>query len=187
MENMNDICLKASSYSSNFRQLGRLLNSNSLVFASQPCSMMAIGRNMTYGFGLLLYNSGWHHCHHSAGFGSGEMFAVALSVVVLLFGGANSFDDNNLYGISHTTIVTKNIELSRKYYDLVLGGMRIEGLSTGDEGVFGDSHYYRIFQDEILEAQSTGRSLDDVGVPDISDNGNYVVSRIIVHLFQVIG
>ena len=73
------------------------------------------------------------------------------------------------------TVVVTKIDISRRFYTEVLGGMIIEGLSTGDEGVFGDSHFYRIFQDEILEARSTGQSLEDIGVPDISNNGDYVV------------
>ena len=111
------------------------------------------------------------------------MLTLALSVMVLLFGGATSFEDNDLYGISHITVVTTKIDVSRRFYTEVLGGMIVEGLSTGDEGVFGDSHFYKIFQDEILKARSTGQSLEDVGVPDISNNGDYVV---LAHFFLCI-
>ena len=80
---------------------------------------------------------------------------------------ALAFEDNDLYGISHIGMTVKNLELSTLYYQDVFGAMLVEELSTGDQGVFGDSHYYRIFQNELLRNQN---------VPNIRTSGTHEVS-----------
>ena len=88
---------------------------------------------------------------------------------------ALTFEDNDLHGISHVGMTVKDLELSTRFYQDVFGAMLIEDLSTGDEGVYGDSHYYRIFQKEILENQN---------VPDIRTSGTHEVN--ICHIFMPI-
>ena len=87
-------------------------------------------------------------------------------LIVILASVALAFEDNDLYGISHIGITVKNLELSTKYYVDVFGAMLVEALSTGDLSIYGDSHYYRIFQKEILEDQY---------VPDIRTAGTHEV------------
>jgi catechol 2,3-dioxygenase-like lactoylglutathione lyase family enzyme len=84
---------------------------------------------------------------------------------------AAGFEDNDLYGISHVGMTVKDLDLSTGYYQQVLGAMLVEGLSTGKQGVYGDSHYYRMFQKEILENQE---------VPDISDEGTHEVGLFFI-------
>lgn len=109
--------------------------------------------------------------------------AVLLLVILTAawYCGVEGFVHNDLYGISHITLVVRDMGVSRRFYTDVLGGMPVEDLNTGPEGVYGDSHFYRMFQKEILDAQKSGKSLQDVGVPDISDVGSYKV-RIFVDI-----
>ena len=92
------------------------------------------------------------------------LLKIFLSVILVSL--ALAFEDNDLYGISHIGMTVKDLELSTKYYEDVFGAMLVEDLSTGDEGVYGDSHYYRIFQKEISE---------NLEVPDIRTTGTHEV------------
>jgi hypothetical protein len=85
----------------------------------------------------------------------------ALAVVAI------AFEDNDLYGISHVGMTVRNLDVATRYYTEVLGAMLVEDLSTGDEGVYGDTHFYRMFQKEDLESQD---------VPDIRTQGTHDVS-----------
>ncbi len=48
------------------------------------------------------------------------------------------------------------------------------------DGIWGNSHYYRLFQTQLLDIQNSGntKTLASEGVPDISDNGSWMVGII---------
>ncbi len=79
----------------------------------------------------------------------------------------------DLYGISHIGLTVDHLDKATSYYTDIMGGMEVTKLSTC---VFGDSHYYRMFQKEALAAAAAGKTPDEYGVPDIRTGGNKEVS-----------
>ncbi|XP_046585052.1 uncharacterized protein LOC124292025 [Haliotis rubra] len=79
---------------------------------------------------------------------------------------------NPLHGIAYVSVTTDNLTASTQFYTQVLGGMLVPELTFTFSG---DSHYYRMFQKEILDARSQGVDPAQLGVPDIKDNGTYEV------------
>ncbi|XP_046585044.1 uncharacterized protein LOC124292016 [Haliotis rubra] len=61
---------------------------------------------------------------------------------------------------------------STQFYTQVLGGMLVPELTFTFSG---DSHYYRMFQKEILDARTQGVNPAQLGRPDIWDNGTHEV------------
>ncbi|XP_046585062.1 uncharacterized protein LOC124292032 [Haliotis rubra] len=79
---------------------------------------------------------------------------------------------NPLHGIAYVSVTTDNLTASTQFYTQVLGGMLVPELAFTFSG---DSHYYRMFQKEILDARSQGVDPAQLGIPDIRDNGTYEV------------
>ncbi|XP_071090563.1 uncharacterized protein [Haliotis cracherodii] len=95
-----------------------------------------------------------------------------LLLVVALMQPALSSNLNSLHGIAFTSVTTDNLSASTQFYTQVLGGMLVPELSFTFSG---DSHYYRMFQKEILDARTQGISPAQLGIPDIGDNGTHEV------------
>ncbi|XP_071090608.1 uncharacterized protein [Haliotis cracherodii] len=79
---------------------------------------------------------------------------------------------NSLHGIAYISVTTDNLTASTQFYTQVLGGMLVPELAFTFSG---DSHYYRMFQKEILDARTQGVNPAQLGVPDIGDNGTHEV------------
>ncbi len=79
----------------------------------------------------------------------------------------------DLDGIIYATITVDNMDKAVSFYTDIMGGMKIEKFSII---VSGDSHFYSMFQKEILEANDLNVNLDTFGVPDISSNGDMEVN-----------
>ncbi|XP_046585064.1 uncharacterized protein LOC124292035 [Haliotis rubra] len=85
---------------------------------------------------------------------------------------ALSSNQNSLHGIAYISVTTDNMTASTQFYTQVLGGMLVPELTFTFSG---DSHYYRMFQKEILDARTQGVDPAQLGVPDIRDNGTHEV------------
>ncbi|XP_071090282.1 uncharacterized protein [Haliotis cracherodii] len=79
---------------------------------------------------------------------------------------------NSLHGIAYMSVTTDNLTASTQFYTQVLGGMLVPELAFTFSG---DSHYYRMFQKEILDARTQGVNPAELGVPDIRNHGTYEV------------
>ncbi|XP_005099419.2 uncharacterized protein LOC101854868 [Aplysia californica] len=79
---------------------------------------------------------------------------------------------SNLHGIAFAAVTTEDAQRAARWYSEFLGAKHLTDLSFS---FYGDEHYYRFFQKEILEARAQGIDPDRLGVPDISDNGNYEI------------
>ena len=65
-----------------------------------------------------------------------------------------------------------------RFYADVLGGLLITEWSR--RNVQSNADYYRMFQKEIMEAQTNGVSPRSLGVPDIKTDGDHAVSRFMI-------
>ncbi len=92
---------------------------------------------------------------------------VALTIQVIL-----QVSSADLYGM-HIGLTVDDLDKSTSYYTDIMGGMEVTKLSTC---VFGDTHYYRMFQKEVLAAAVASKTSDEYGVPDIRDNGDKEVN-----------
>ncbi|XP_046585061.1 uncharacterized protein LOC124292031 [Haliotis rubra] len=83
-----------------------------------------------------------------------------------------SSNQNSLHGIAYVSVTTDNLTASTHFYTQVLGGMLVPELAFTFSG---DSHYYRMFQKEIMDARTQGVDPAQLGIPDIRDNGTHEV------------
>ncbi|XP_067657397.1 uncharacterized protein [Haliotis asinina] len=95
-----------------------------------------------------------------------------LLLVVAYMQPAMSSNQNSLHGIAYISVTTDNLTASTQFYTQVLGGMLVPELTFTFSG---DSHYYRMFQKEILDARTQGIDPAQLGIPDIRDNGTHEV------------
>ncbi len=92
---------------------------------------------------------------------------LTLHLIVQVSGG-------DLFGIGFIGLTVDDLDKATTYYTDIIGGMLVPKLSTC---VHGDSHYYRMFQKEILAAAAANVDPDTYGVPNIRTYGDMEVSH----------
>ncbi len=85
----------------------------------------------------------------------------------------------DLFGIGFIGLSVDDLDKATTYYTDIIGGMLVPKLSTC---VHRDSHYYRMFQKEILAAAAANVDPNTYGVPNIRTNGNMQVSPFKVYI-----